>query len=104
MPLIRRIPKRGFNNARHAVRYIPVNLEELNRFDNGAKVDQAALQKQGLANGAGKTRIKVLGRGDLTKKLTVSAHAFSASARAKIEGQGGVCEVITSPAVAADKS
>jgi len=51
MPLIRRIPKRGFNNARHTTRYIPVNLESLNRFDDGARVDVEALKKAGLANG-----------------------------------------------------
>lgn len=95
MPLIRRIPKRGFNNARHAVRYIPVNLEALNCFDDGAKVDESALRSAGLANGRA-SGIKVLGQGELTKKLTVSVHAFSASARAKIEKLGGVCEVIGS--------
>src|SRR5438045_9222429 len=51
MPLIRRIPKRGFNNARHTTAYVPVNLESLNQFDNGARVDVAAIQKAGLANG-----------------------------------------------------
>jgi len=95
MPLIRRIPKRGFNNARHTVEYIPVNLEALNRFDNGAKVDEAALRATGLANGR-LPRIKILGSGELEKKLTVSAHAFSASARAKIEAKGGTCEIINS--------
>ncbi len=94
MPLIRRIPKRGFNNARHAIRYAPVNLESLNQFDDGAKVDVAALRKAGLANGP-VARIKILGDGDLTKKLTVKAHAFSASARAKIEAKGGTCDVLT---------
>ncbi|HMJ66930.1 MAG TPA: 50S ribosomal protein L15 [Candidatus Binatia bacterium] len=93
MPLIRRIPKRGFNNARHTTRYLPVNLELLNQFGDGARVDAEALRKAGLANGKA-AGIKILGDGDLTKKLTVSAHAFSASARAKIEGKGGSCEVI----------
>ncbi len=95
MPLIRRIPKRGFNNARHTVRFHAVNLEVLNRFEDGAKVDAEVLKKAGLANGnyAG---IKILGDGELTRKLTVSAHAFSASARAKIEAKGGACEVISS--------
>ncbi len=93
MPLIRRIPKRGFNNARFGVRYIPVNLEALNRFQDGTRVDEALLRKTGLANGTLK-RIKVLGDGALTKKLTVAAHAFSASARAKIEKAGGACELI----------
>ena len=94
MPLIRRIPKRGFNNARHQRRYAPVNLETLNRFDNDARVDEDALRANGAAHGkfAG---IKILGGGELTKKLTVRAHAFSESARAKIEALGGVCEVVS---------
>lgn len=95
MPLIRRMPKRGFNNARHTTRYVPVNLAGLDQFENGARVDEAALRSLGLANGSG-DGIKILGQGELTKKLTVSVHAFSASARAKIEGLGGVCEVVGS--------
>ena len=103
MPLIRRVPKRGFNNARHTVKYVAVNLESLNQFDNGARVDVAAIREAGLANGPVK-RVKILGDGELTRKLTVSAHAFSASARAKIEAQGGACEVIdTKPAPPAPK-
>jgi len=93
MPLIRRIPKRGFNNARHTTQYLPVNLESLNQFDEGARIDAEALRAAGLANGPG-DGIKILGGGELTRKLTVSAHAFSASARAKIEAKGGACEVI----------
>ena len=93
MPLIRRMPKRGFNNARHSIRYVAVNLDSLNRFDNGAKIDVEALRKAGLANGPVK-RVKILGDGELTKKLTISAHAFSASAKSKIEAKGGSCEVI----------
>ncbi|MDB6017785.1 MAG: rplO [Pedosphaera sp.] len=93
MPLIRRIPKRGFNNASHTVEYIPVNLNALNQFENGARVDEAALRSLGLANGR-LPRIKILGTGEITKKLTVSAHAFSAAARTKIEAKGGACEVI----------
>jgi len=93
MPLIRRIPKRGFNNARHTTRYNPVNLESLNQFSDGTRVDLEQLRKAGLANGKA-AGIKILGDGELTKKLTVTAHAFSASARAKIEGKGGACEVI----------
>lgn len=94
MPLIRRIPKRGFNNARHTTRYIPVNLDTLNQFEDGARVDEAALRGAGLANGSS-SGVKILGGGELTRKLTVSAHAFSASARSKIEARGGSCEVIT---------
>ena len=93
MPLIRRIPKRGFNNARFGTRYLGVNLDDLNQFDNGTKVDVAALRAAGLANGPS-DGIKILGGGELTKKLTVSAHAFSASARTKIEAKGGTCEVV----------
>jgi len=94
MPLIRRIPKRGFNNTRHATRYLPINIEALNRFDEGARVDAEALRNAGLANGRA-AGVKILGDGELSKKLTVSAHAFSASARAKIEAKGGTCELIS---------
>ena len=96
MPLIRRIPKRGFNNKRHTIEYVPINLESLNQFEDGASVDELALRSAGLANGPVK-RIKILGNGDLSKKLTITAHAFSASARAKIEKLGGTCEVIAKP-------
>jgi large subunit ribosomal protein L15 len=94
MPLIRRIPKRGFNNTRHATRYLPVNLDALNQFEDGSKVDAETLRKAGLANGRA-DGIKILGQGELTRKLTVTAHAFSASAKTKIEARGGTCEVIT---------
>ena len=93
MPLIRRIPKRGFNNTRHATRYIPVNVESLNTFEDGARVDETALRSVGLANGRGEG-VKILGGGEVTRKLSVSAHAFSASARAKIEAKGGTCELL----------
>ncbi len=93
MPLFRRLPKRGFNNARFATTYIPVNLEGLNRFDDGARVDETVLRGSGLANGKSSGGIKILGDGKLTKKLTVVADAFSASARQQIEALGGACEV-----------
>ncbi len=93
MPLIRRMPKRGFNNARHATRYLPVNLVSLNRFADGIRVDEAALREAGLANGAG-DGVKILGNGKLERKLTVVAHAFSAKARQAIEAAGGTCEVV----------
>ncbi len=93
MPLIRRLPKRGFNNAAFTTRYLPVNLEALNGFDAGAIVDETAIRNAGLANGKA-DGIKILGDGDLKKKLTVRAHAFSKSAKEKIEGQGGTCEII----------
>lgn len=94
MPLIRRLPKRGFNNARHATTLIPVNVAALNRFDEGAEVTVESLRQAGLANGPG-DGVKILGSGDLTRKLTVKAHAFSGAARAKIEQAGGVCEVMS---------
>jgi large subunit ribosomal protein L15 len=106
MPLIRRIPKRGFNNARHAVRYLPVNLDALNEFEDGSSVNLDILRKAGLANGQG-DGIKILGGGELTRKLTVTAHAFSSSARSKIEAKGGVCEVVKpkpKPAAKADSA
>ena len=99
MPLIRRIPKRGFNNARHTTAYVPVNLEMLNAFDNGARVDVEVLRKAGLANGPVKL-IKILGDGALTKKLTIVAHKFSATAKQKIEAAGGVCEIVVKKTVA----
>lgn len=102
MPLIRRIPKRGFNNRRHGTRYIAVNLESLNRFEAGATVDAEGLRKAGLASGPIQN-IKILGDGELKHKLTVRAHAFSAAARSKIEGLGGTCEVIATPAPAKEK-
>jgi len=92
MPLIRRIPKRGFNNARHTTAYLPVNVEALNIFADGERIDAVKLREKGLANS--RSGIKILGDGELTRKLVVSAHAFSASARAKIEARGGTCEVI----------
>ena len=94
MPLIRRIPKRGFNNARFTTKYLGVNVGDLNKFDDGARVDEIALRSVGLANGRAH-RIKILGNGELSKKLTVSVSAFSASAKAKIEAKGGACEIVT---------
>ena len=92
MPLIRRIPKRGFNNARFTKQFLAVNVGELNRFDDGARVDETTLRAAGLANGHA-AGIKILGDGELSRKLTVSAQAFSASAKAKIEAKGGICEI-----------
>ncbi len=95
MPLIRRIPKRGFNNSRFATTYIPVNVESLNDFDDGARVEEKNLREVGLANGKSSGGIKILGDGKLTKKLTVVASAFSAGARKQIEALGGTCEAPT---------
>ena len=105
MPLIRRIPKRGFNNVNYGTRYIVINLDALNRFEDGARVDEVALRSVGLANGkAYLAGIKILGNGELKKKLTVSANAFSASARQKIEAKGGTCEVVGGQAAAPAKT
>ena len=88
MPLIRRLPKRGFNNASFKVNYAIVNLGELNSFESGSRVDEEALRKHGLIRGrfAG---LKVLARGELTKSLTVEADKFSEAARQRIEQAGG---------------
>lgn len=94
MPLLRRIPKRGFNNTRHATVHLPVNVGDLESFAAGSTVDEGSVRSAGLATGRA-SGIKILGHGDLSKKLTVKAHAFSASARAKIEAAGGTCEVIS---------
>jgi len=91
MPLIRRIPKRGFRNGMHRIDFIAVNVASLNRFEDGARVDVAVIKAAGLANGPG-DGVKVLGNGKLTRKLTVVAHQFSASARKQIEDLGGACE------------
>lgn len=91
MPLIRRLPKRGFNNSRFGTEYAPVNLDSLNRFDDGSIVDEAALRKAGLANGQ-VLPIKILARGTLSKKLVVKATAFSVAAKEAIERLGGRVE------------
>ena len=102
MPLIRRIPKRGFNNARFTTAYSPVNVGDLNQFENGARVDETALRSVGLANGP-KLGIKILGTGELTKKLVVVVSAISASAKTKIEAKGGSVELIAKKSPASAK-
>ena len=103
LPLARRLPKRGFNNKRFATVYIPVNLDSLNQFEDGARGDEAKLREGGLVNGRG-DGVKILARGKLEKKLTVCVADFSASARAAIEEKGGNCEVVTrASAVASEK-
>ena len=93
MPLQRRLPKRGFNNI-FAKEIAIVNVAALDAaFDNGAVVDAAALIEKGLVKKE-LDGIKILAHGELTKKLTVKAHAFSAEAKAKIEAAGGTAEVI----------
>lgn len=92
MPLQRRIPKRGFNNI-FATQYAFVNVSALEAFEDGSVVDAAALQEKGLIKKA-LDGVKVLGNGEITKKLTVKATAYSAAAKAKIEAAGGKAEVI----------
>lgn len=93
MQLIRRIPKRGFIQAMRVVA-APVNVADLARFETGSEVTVDRLRAAGLI-GATDQKVKILGDGSLDRKLTVRAHCFSASAKAKIEAAGGTCEVIT---------
>lgn len=98
MPLHRRIPKRGFHNL-FRTEYAVVNVEALGKFAAGARVTPELLRERGLANG--RLPVKILGEGALSVKLTVAAHAFSASARQKIEQAGGTVEVVSQRPVAA---
>jgi large subunit ribosomal protein L15 len=88
MPLIRRLPKRGFNNAAFKTSYALVNLADLEQFADGLQVTEALLREKGLVNGRF-DGLKILGRGELTKKLTVEADKFSEAARQAIEKAGG---------------
>lgn len=92
MPLHRRLPKRGFTNI-FKKDYAVVNVSDLERFDNGASIDEAMLRQAGLVKGS-HDGVKVLGDGELSKKLTVSATKFSKSAREIIEKAGGTCQEI----------
>ena len=92
MPLFRRMPKRGFKNINRK-EYAIVNLETLNKFENGAEVTPALLVESGIIKDE-KDGIKVLGNGTLNKQLTVKASKFSASAKEAIESKGGKAEVI----------
>ena len=91
-PLYRKLPKRGFHNKFSTI-YSIINVETLNRFDDGAVVDLDALLESGVIKKAN-DGLKVLGRGEITKKITVKASIFSAAAKAKIEAAGGKVEVI----------
>lgn len=93
MPLYRRIPKRGFKNH-WATNYSEVNVKDLNRFEDGTVIDYDLLIQTGLVKQVENGGIKVLGNGDLKKKLTVKAEKFSKSAADKIEKAGGKVEVI----------
>jgi large subunit ribosomal protein L15 len=97
MPLFRRIPKRGFSHANWARLYHVVNVGDLNdAFADGATVDQKALDKAGLAKGPA-DGVRILGNGELSKRLVVRAHHFSKSATEKITAKGGTAEVIPPP-------
>jgi len=89
MRLIRRIPKRGFNNNAYARRYAVVNLSALEGFADGAEITPEVLREQGIFKG--KSDVKILGSIQLKRKLVVKAHAFSRTARQKIEEAGGKC-------------
>jgi large subunit ribosomal protein L15 len=97
MPLIRRIPKRGFNNKRFSVERSAVNVSVLEQqFNDGDEVNVDVLLARGLVRKQeAKFGLKILGNGNLSKKLTVKANAFSAAAKEKIEAAGGVAEVIS---------
>lgn len=97
-PLYRRLPKRGFNMKFPTVT-AEVNVADLERFAAGASVDETSLREARLVQGQC-DRIKILGEGELTKKLTVTAHAFSKTAQAKIESAGGKVVVLTPPPAA----
>jgi large subunit ribosomal protein L15 len=97
MPLYRRFPKRGFSHATWDTKNAIANVGDLNdTFDAGSTVDLAALKKARLVSGSF-DRLRILGNGDLGKKLTVRAHHFSKSAKEKIEKAGGTCDLIPPP-------
>ena len=92
LPLYRKLPKRGFNNSKFAKVYAIVNVDALNVFEDGAVVDLEALMAKKIVRRAN-DGLKILGNGELTKKLTVKATVFSATAKEKIEAAGGKIEV-----------
>ena len=93
LPLYRKLPKRGFNNYRFGKQYAIINVQSLNQFNDGDIVDSAALISAGIIHNIF-DGVKVLGEGEVAKKLTVKAAVFSASAKEKIEAAGGKTEVV----------
>lgn len=91
MRLLRRVPKRGFNNSRNSVVFVPVSVAALMRFEDGSEVTPEILEKSGLARGG---MVKILGGGELSRKLVVHAHAFSETAKSKITAAGGECKIV----------
>ena len=94
LPLYRKLPKRGFKNYLFSKVYTVVNVESLNKFNDGEVVDSAALLAKGIISDVAKNGVKVLGEGELKKNLTVKAAVFSGSAKEKIEAVGGKTEVV----------
>lgn len=93
MPLYRRLPKRGFNN-KFRKEWVVLNVRDLNQFEEGTEVSPQLLVEQGFVKHI-RDGLRILGQGDLERKLTVKAHHFSASAKAKIEAAGGSVEVLS---------
>jgi large subunit ribosomal protein L15 len=92
MPLVRKLPKRGFNNYNRK-EILPVNLDTLNAFEEGTEVTIDLLKQAGMVKGQF-DGVKILGNGNVEKKLVVKANAFSAAAKEKIEAAGGTCEIV----------
>jgi large subunit ribosomal protein L15 len=93
MPLFRRLPKRGFSNYKFATRCEIVNVCQLERFEDGATIGVEQLSVAGLID-SNKSKVKILGKGDLTKRLQVTAHKFSKNAEQKITASGGIAKSI----------
>jgi large subunit ribosomal protein L15 len=103
MPLIRRIPKRGFNNTAFKITYAPVNLADLEVHFEAGTVDEKGLREKGLVNGNW-DGVKILGGGEITKKFSLTVNAISASAKEKIEKAGGSIELVASKSYPARNS
>ena len=93
MPLFRRLPKRGFSNYKFETRYEIVNVSQLERFDDGATIGAEQLSDAGLIDSL-KNKVKILGDGELTKKLRITADKFSKAAKQKIIASGGTAKVV----------
>jgi len=103
MPLIRRIPKRGFNNTAFKIVYAPVNLSDLEKQFDAGSIDESGLRKKGLVNGRW-DGVKILGDGEVTKKFSVKVNAISASAKEMLEKAGGSIELIPAKVLPARNS
>jgi len=103
MPLFRRLPKRGFNNAAFTKKFCPVNVGDLEKKSWSGTVNEAALREAGLVNGNW-NGVKILGTGELKQKLEVEVHQISASAKEKIEKAGGSVKLVAAPAPAEESA